>query len=348
MVHPHRRPGFTLIELLVVIAIIAVLIGLLLPAVQKVREAAARTACQNNLKQLGLACHNYENAFQKLPQGWTVQQVGALVYLMPYIEQDGLYRNFKFAPWPPPPPGTPQHWAFIPLNTPDNDPPTRPPALYGAEGNVKTLMCPSAPDQRGDTWVMLDSISGLPDQDFNGKCVPASAYPKPNGVQYTWFDGPATVTAAYGKTDYVEVLGFSGPTVTYSDGTTGPNRFRSLWQYNTSNALARVPDGTSATLLFLECPGGMFQPSDQDPNGWTRSSWAMGGRYAFLGFCPGGRSDCPSGGQTHWAFLGSMHTGGVMNGSYADGSVRTISPTVSFNLFIRLVAYADGDVIVFQ
>jgi prepilin-type N-terminal cleavage/methylation domain-containing protein len=157
-----QRRGFTLIELLVVIAIIAILIGLLLPAVQKVREAAARSQCQNNLKQLGLAVHNYESTFGQIPRSHPVQPYngGWMVDILPYLEQDNLYKAIK----------------AIPGNTPDG---TGGACTNPYQGTlIKTYICPSDPRSGGNGFLYPNTYN-----DGNGN-VACHSYPGVCGYDY--------------------------------------------------------------------------------------------------------------------------------------------------------------------
>ncbi len=143
----RRWRGFTLIELLVVIAIIAILIGLLLPAVQKVREAAARMQCSNNLKQIGIGLHNYHSAYEKFPPMGRCgdpalqcrdpyQKANLWIFLLPYIEQDNIY---KLSPGP------------SPRSPSIDDPNTAANSL--ASKTIKIYLCPADPtNQPTNTW----------------------------------------------------------------------------------------------------------------------------------------------------------------------------------------------------
>jgi prepilin-type N-terminal cleavage/methylation domain-containing protein len=129
----RRRSAFTLIELLVVIAIIAILIGLLLPAVQKVREAASRMQCSNNLKQIALSAHTYHDASKRLPPGGDSLDFAAQALLLPYIEQGNLYNTINFTLAPTDPTNAPPSAQSVPIYVCPSDPQTNLPA--GDAGN---------------------------------------------------------------------------------------------------------------------------------------------------------------------------------------------------------------------
>jgi len=315
----NRRPGFTLIELLVVIAIIAILIGLLLPAVQKVREAAANTSCKNNLHQLALAAHNYDSTNQHLPAGQDIQGVGPIVYLLPYMEQTAQFKLYSFRP------AIYGLYYQDPLNRPpttgtDNVP--RPPIQYGAEGTIKTLLCPAAPSPESYVTVCMMVNYLKPGVDF-----PAAT----GGGSHLYSSAPGRLVL--GRSNYVGVGGY------YSKFYYP--QYQGIFTYNSATKVGAIPDGSSNTMMFGEVAGGYigWGGSGGIPNGVSGWSWSCGFDYTGFGTPYAGTAADPNNSQ--WWNFSSQHINHI-NVAMGDGSVRSIGTSIDFNTWIALSGIQDG------
>jgi prepilin-type N-terminal cleavage/methylation domain-containing protein/prepilin-type processing-associated H-X9-DG protein len=322
----QRRGGFTLIELLVVIAIIAVLIGLLLPAVQKVREAANRMQCQNNLKQLALAMVNLEGTKGRYPAwgfdflsnpnpanpfGAQTQGHSMLAMVLPYIEQGNLNNIFD-------------------VNKSVADPANLPAPLgvsTGGATKVKTFVCPSAPDRTTDygpyfgVTVPLNlaaadyaAIKGLRGP-FQANCAPASP------------TGDSGFFGARGK-----------------GNNDGPRQ-------------ADIIDGTSNTIMLTEIAGRQqvyakgkaVMPNNPGSGGWQlNGAWADHNITKTLrgwdstGMVPDGGCSCIN--VNNFEAIYGFHTAGV-NAAFGDGSVRFLKESTDSKALAAAITRQGGEVL---
>ncbi len=285
----RRRPrgGFTLIELMVVVAIIAVLIGLLLPCVQKVRESAARISCRNNLKQIGLACHQYENTHQTFPPGMDYQHIGSLVFLLPYLEQESAFENFVIGqtdsgPWSNP---FERYWWINDKNYPPNATALKRPRpgdgkpVYGAEGKISQFLCPAAPPPENYMTVIVSMAETAPNEGVSIFF----------GAGEEWYTpiGPVTAGApgnsVLGMTHYLGMGGF--PYDDAGDGVDGTYTGILTWNTTVSMTAVTNGDGASNTILYAEFIGGGShgQPVSFPGlgQGIVGASWACGPNFTY-------------------------------------------------------------------
>jgi prepilin-type N-terminal cleavage/methylation domain-containing protein/prepilin-type processing-associated H-X9-DG protein len=362
------RQGFTLIELLVVIAIIAILIGLLLPAVQKVREAASRMKCQNNLKQMGLAAHNFESTFGYLPpQFGTVIVNGAVgtnsaspqALLLPYIEQSNKYNqfNFNYSTWNDTP-----AVAGLP-KAPNVNLPAR-------SQDVAIFLCPSDPSGslRPADWA--DNGDNNPAQWPEGRlnylaCIGNTSSMAPTGTNATtWGKGAGIFAAHWSGGTLLKGI----PIVGVTDGTSNTAMFSETmrateqWPHvsgnrtNTTIILAGSVNATYDTDARLagSCASGAPWSSTISYTGLEFERALYGVTFYNHTLPPNWNRKVATGNQQYncgdttityfHVSASSYHTGGV-NVCFADGSVHFVADGINFTTWQAMGSRAGGEVL---
>jgi len=320
------RRAFTLIELLVVIAIIAVLIALLVPAVQRVRESANRTTCENNLKQLAMGVLHYENVYKHFPPsgksyGWCQQQanqdpilynLNGWVLVLPFIEQEGLFKQYD---------------------------------LTQASGDLTTTCCCSL----GSATGTLAGSASNGNAALSSKVLEVFRCPSDNGVPTL---PPTSPTPCYSPTSTTSATKTNYDFCTSSDFRCNawkllePAAARRMFGENSDTRIAQVTDGTSTTIMLAEAT---YEVWNGRCTAWGFRGWVQ------VGINPGQTyinnwndvfgTPIPTkyGRLGSWSYMGSLHPSGA-NAAFADGSVRFLSEGLDVTTLNRLAAMADGTV----